>query len=111
MITTTSNSRKNGSFISLPLPLTAEEIHHQLFEVITRFKFLVADDIYLSFPKNEKNNFHLFFNNYEFGDNNSMNFIGWYPYSRFISEDKQEILDFAKEIFDEIFKIIEEDKQ
>lgn len=104
----TRDLKKSGSFVSLSLPLTAEEIQHQLFEVITRFKFKDEDDIYLYFPKNEKNNFRLFFNNHEFGDHSNI-FIGWYPHSRFVSQDKQEILNFAKEIFDEILKLREEE--
>lgn len=99
---------KKGSFVTLPLPLTIEELHRQLFEVITRFKFKDEDDIYLYFPKNEKCNFHLFFNNHEFGDH-AMIYIGWYPYFRFVSQDKQEILNMAKEIFEEIEKLRKEE--
>ena len=69
-----------GSFISLPLPLTVEEIQHQLFEVVHRFNFKPDDDIYLSFI-NDKYNFRLFFNNYGFIDGTT--YIGWYPYCDF----------------------------
>lgn len=98
----TRNLLKGSGFVSLPLPLTAEEIQHQLFE------FAEEDTIYLYFPKNEKNNFHLFFNNHEFGDHTNL-YIGFYPYFKFIDKNPEECKKFAKEIFEEIEKLRKEE--
>lgn len=103
-----SRTGQNGSFISLPLPLEVKEIHHQLFEVVHRFKFKSDDEIYLSFT-NDKYNFRLFFNNYGFTDGTT--YIGWYPYRDFCEKNDEESLKFALELFDEIEKIMNEDKK
>jgi len=98
-----SRNGQNGSFISFPHPITGEEIHRQLFEVVHRFKFKPDDLIYLYFI-NDKYNFRLFFNNF-CGHVDGTIPIGWYPYRDFCEKNEEESLQFASEIFDEIEKI------
>jgi hypothetical protein len=99
--------RKNkdkGSFVSLPLPVTREEIKHQLFEVIHRFEFDDQDEIYISYIS--QGNFRLFFNNYGFQEGTT--FVSIYSYPDFTTRDSDE---FSQEIYEEILKIQNEEAQ
>lgn len=102
-----SSNGQNGSFISFPHPITGEEIHRQLFEVVHRFGFKPNDEIYLYFISDQYN-FRLFFNNFS-GHSDGTIPIGSYPYREFCEKNKEESLKFALEIFDEIEKIKKEE--